>query len=101
MFSKRKEVSMFNLKTNFTRNPRVICTVLPDGGGLLLNSDSKYFYTLNETALKIWNLIDGKKNASDIVKVLLKEYDVISPELTQSVFCQIKEFSKHGLLKTK
>lgn len=101
MFIKGKKVNMFNLKTYLVRSSSIVCTELPDGGAILLDSENRYFYTLNQIALRIWKLIDDRRSASDIIEVLLKEYNIDRLRLTQSVFRQIKEFSKYGLVKVK
>lgn len=37
-------------------------------------------YSLNETAARIWNLIDGERSVEEISKVIAEEYEV-TPEV--------------------
>lgn len=101
MFIKKEKVNIFNLKVHPLKGSSVVCTELPDGEAILLNLEKKYFYTLNEIALRIWNLIDGRRSISDIINVLLKEYDIDRSRLTKSVSRQIKEFVTNGLIVVK
>ncbi len=38
-------------------HPSVVCTVLEDGG-VLLNLETKFYYSLNRTGLLLWTLIE-------------------------------------------
>jgi hypothetical protein len=38
--------------------------------------DLDSIYTLNETAARIWELIDGKRNLHEIKNMMLEEFDV-------------------------
>lgn len=101
MFIEKEKVNMVNLRTYPVRSSSIVCTELPEGEAILLNLENKYFYTLNEIALRIWNLIDGRRSIADIINVLLKEYNINRLKVTKSVSRQIKEFTKHGLVKIK
>ena len=39
-------------------------------------ADMDSVYTLNETGAFIWELIDGKKSVSDLIKALAEEYKI-------------------------
>ncbi len=57
-------------------HPQVVLTELNDGTAVLLHLETKFFFTLNETALCIWrNLRDGKTEA-DLCLALIQEFDV-------------------------
>lgn len=101
MFIEKGKVNMVNLRTYPIRSSSIVCTELPEGEAILLNIENKYFYTLNEVALRIWNLIDGSRSIADIINVLLKEYNIDRPKVTKSASRQIKEFAKYGLVKVR
>lgn len=40
------------------------------------SKELNYIYTLNETASRAWELMDGKTSLSEIQRLLVEEYDV-------------------------
>lgn len=85
--------------TCYRRNPAVVCTEL-DGGAILLDLDTKYYYNLNETALKIWQSIDGSSFMSDVVGKIAEEYEVDQLRAEEGVKRTIEEFHREGLVIT-
>jgi hypothetical protein len=53
--------------------------------------DLSYIYTLNETAARFWELLDGKRSVNDIKKVLLDEYDIEEDKLDSQIQELIKD----------
>ena len=46
--------------TSYLTNPRCLLTSLPDGTGVVLHLDDKFYFTLNATAVFMWQRIaDG------------------------------------------
>jgi hypothetical protein len=43
---------------------------------VVLNVDEGHYYVLNETASAIWNLCDGRRLPSQIVRAICSEFDV-------------------------
>jgi hypothetical protein len=43
--------------------------------------DLQSIYTLNETGARIWDLIDGKKNLSQIKKIINEEFEASAEEV--------------------
>jgi hypothetical protein len=60
---------------SYKKNPSVLCTELDDGG-ILLNLDTKDYYTLNATGLRIWKIMDEVKDPIEIARRLMIEYEV-------------------------
>ena len=87
---------MDNLKT-YQKNPSVVCTELDDGA-ILLNLDTKYYYNLNETGLRIWQILDEVGTPLQIAKRLASEYDIDVEGAETSVFRLIKELEIEGLV---
>ncbi|MEW6570520.1 MAG: PqqD family protein [Nitrospirota bacterium] len=69
---------------NYKKNPSVLCTELDDGG-VLLNLDTKYYYTLNSTGLRIWQIMDELKDPLEIAQKLVIEYEVDKEKAMASV----------------
>lgn len=82
---------------NYQVNPSVICTKMDDGA-VLLNVETKYYYHLNETSLRIWDGCCKKMQRSQIVKSLINDYEVDEKHSFHSV-CQFTEhLEAEGLL---
>jgi len=78
----------------------VLTTKLPQGA-VLLNTENKYFYTLNESACRIWEAINGKDSLASIAKRLAAHYRADSVSLLPALQRQIRHFLKEGLAKIK
>ena len=55
------------------KNPAVVCTDMDDGA-VLLDLESTSYYSLNRTALRIWNLIGSNLTLAGIAARLAEEY---------------------------
>ena len=55
------------------------------------SDDLSYIYTLNETAVSAWELIDGKKRLGRIKEELMKTYDISDEKLTKQLDELIKD----------
>ncbi|MBI5210010.1 MAG: PqqD family protein [Elusimicrobia bacterium] len=56
-------------------------------------ADLRSIFTLNETAARIWELIDGKRTVGEIKASLLDEYETTGPELEadlQTILAQLE-----------
>lgn len=67
------------------------------GGGLVFDIDRGELYDLNDTGFAIWNLCDGTKTVSDLMKALSTEYEAGSTDL-KAVEGYVKELKAVGLL---
>lgn len=63
------------------------------------NIDFSHLITLNDSAADVWNAVVGKDfELSDIVSVLLKEYDVDEQTATTDAKQLIEVWKKAGLI---
>jgi hypothetical protein len=85
-----------NLKI-YQKNPSVLCTELEDGA-ILLNLDTKYYYTLNSTGLRIWQIMDELKDPLEIAQKLAIDYEVDKEKAKASVVRLIEELKQEGLI---
>lgn len=73
----------------FKKNTNVISRVIEDETILLplyQNSDEiDCIYTLNTSAARVWELINGKQTLGKIKKVLLNEFDATPAEIDKEV----------------
>jgi hypothetical protein len=84
-------------KTRYKKNPAVVCTEFDDGA-ILLDLNTKYYYNLNETALKIWQFVNGSSILSEIAARIAEEYEVDQGKAEESVKRIITELHKEGLV---
>jgi hypothetical protein len=64
------------------------CILVPIRQGV---GDLDSIYTLNETAARIWDLIDGQKKVQEIKDQLLAEYDVTPFEAEKDLLGHIEQ----------
>lgn len=55
-------------------------------------------YKLNEMGLKIWNLIDGKKELDDIINIILEEFQQERIIVERDVITFLKALEKRKLI---
>ena len=56
-------------------------------------------YTLNETAARIWELIDGQRSLGEIRDLLVEEYDVSESQAQHDIVGLIAELETAGALE--
>jgi hypothetical protein len=81
----------------YRKNPSVACTELDDGA-VLLNLDTKYYFNLNETGLRIWQIMEDSLNSIEIAEKLAGEYDVDLENAKASVLRLLGELEKEELI---
>ena len=64
------------------------CILVPIRKGV---GDLDSIYTLNETAARIWELIDGKTSVEKIREQLLLEYDVTPSQIEEDLLEQLDQ----------
>jgi len=81
--------------------PAVVFTDLEDGSGVLLDLDSKFYYSLNETGCFMWKAFErkGDLDADKLVDILIREYEVGTKEAEQDVEEFISSLAKEGLIQ--
>lgn len=55
------------------------------------SKDMNYIYTLNETAARFWDLIDGKNTIGDIKATLLDEFEIEEDKLASQIGELVKD----------
>jgi hypothetical protein len=88
------------IKRNFRiyrKNPSVLCTELEEGA-VLLDLETKYYYTLNSTGLVIWQLLEKLESPFEIARKLTVEYEVDEERATASVQRLLEELEQEKLI---
>ncbi len=81
----------------YKKNPSVVCTELDDGA-VLLNLDTKYYYNLNETGLRIWQIMEESQDLGEMADKLSNEYEVDIEKAKSSVLKLVEDLEKDGLI---
>ena len=88
---------MIDEKTIPSKNPSILCTEL-DEEAVLLDLKTKCYFGLNEIALLIWKLTDGKRSVGEMVKEICDKFDVDSPTALKSIISFLSKLSENNLV---
>lgn len=58
-------------------------------------------YTLNETAARVWELVDGQRTVREIIAEFCDEYDIDPLQAEQDLLEIIDQLSEKGVLVNK
>jgi len=84
-----------NLKTH----PKCLLTELEDGTGVVLNLETKFYHTLNSTAVSLWKAIErGVNTQQALANELVVEFEVDEETALADVALALGEFEHQGLL---
>jgi hypothetical protein len=78
-------------------NPEVVCTELEDGA-ILLNMESRFYYSLNTVALDIWRIIATAEGPEDLGRFLVARYDVDEEQARASVSRFVEQLERERLV---
>ena len=84
-----------------TANPSVVFTDLEDGSAVLLDLDSKFYFSLNETGCFMWKVVgkDGSIDAGKLIDALMSEYEVEESQAARDVEEFLGSLAKEGLIQ--
>ncbi|WP_374420901.1 PqqD family protein [Novosphingobium arvoryzae] len=68
---------------------------------VVMDLESGNFFSLKDTALDIWRLVDGTRSSADIAAELANDYDVAESELADDVAAFLDEALTAGLLEAR
>ncbi len=81
-------------------HPKCLLTELDDGTGVVLNLDTKFYFTLNTTAVVLWKeLARGAKTRRELAVSLVDEFEVQEAEAAFDVALLIDELLAEGLVE--
>lgn len=61
--------------------------------------DLESIYTLNETAARIWTLIDGRRSVREIRDKLVEEFEVSEEEMQRDLVELVKQLEAIGAIR--
>lgn len=81
-------------------NPSVVFTDLEDGNAVLLDLDSKFYYSLNRTGSFMWKVLEdsGSADIAKVIKQIVEEYEVEETQAERDVEEFVGTLAKEGLI---
>jgi hypothetical protein len=87
----------------FARKDTVICRTIADAVVLVPVHKSavalEALFTLNDTAARIWQLLDGKKNCRQIAVIVASEWDCTLHAVMADVIGLMEELRRLGFIE--
>jgi len=80
-------------------NPRCLLTELEDGTGVVLNLETKFYHTLNATAVCVWKTLEsGCTDEHELAQALVRQFEVDPGTALGDASIALKDFEREGLL---
>ena len=96
--------TMKEKETVYTQNPDVVARRIADEFLLVpvrrTAADVDKIYALNDTAGRIWELIDGNRSLSSIRDTIVAEYDIGASRAESDILACIKHMKKIGAIQS-
>jgi hypothetical protein len=80
------------------QNPQVLFTEVDDGSGVLLHLDTKFYYTLNPTAVVVWKALAGAPDLAAVAARLAAEFRVEPADAQRDVATILDDLQADGLV---
>ena len=90
---------MVGLNHRVEPSPDVVMTELEGNEAVLLHLETRLYFTLNETALRIWQMLSGGLGNREISEKIQDEFDVTREKAEESVINLIDELITEKLVK--
>ena len=81
------------------QNPEVVVTELEDGA-VLLNMESRLYYSLNSSALDIWHLLESPAEPADVARRLAAEVDIDEAQAIEAFSAFLQNLENERLVVT-
>jgi hypothetical protein len=82
----------------FRHQEHVLTSKLEDES-LLLDLWSGNYFALNDTALRIWELVDGKRSIAQIADVIAREFDLAAADASENAQAFLGALSRASLVE--
>ena len=84
---------------HYTSVSDVVFTRLDDGEAVLLDLQTKQYYTLNETGTQIWDQFKKQHSLDEIAAALTETFDVGQEAAKEHVVAFLEELHREGLVQ--
>jgi hypothetical protein len=78
--------------------PEAVFAEVP-GGGVVLHTGTKRYYSLNQTGARIWSLLEMDGNPQGAAAAIATEYGISPTEAERAVNDLVRDFIEAGLLR--
>jgi hypothetical protein len=96
-------MAMVQLDSTYVQDPSIISRLIDDEVILVPIrqnvGDLESIYTLNETAARFWELLDGQRTLADICDLVVTEYEVDLEEAQSELVELIKQLEEFDAVK--
>jgi hypothetical protein len=89
---------MITLKDKIKSDPDVVVTELDDKEAVLLHLGTKMYYTLNETGIRIWQLLSEGHSISEACETIHNDYEILPDAAQKSVLRLTQELIAEKLV---
>lgn len=86
--------------TRYIASPAAVFAAVP-GGGVVLHTGTKRYFSLNETGARIWALVESTGDAGATADALAGEYDIAAAEAAAAVEDLLARLVDAGLLERR
>ena len=83
--------------TSLATNPQVVCTELEEGA-VLLNMETRLYYSLNDTALDLWKLVGETGGGEELARVAAERFEGDESAVRATAFDFVAELEREGLV---
>ncbi len=90
---------MQDLNRKIKPDPDVVITELEGKEAVLLHLETKMYFTLNETGLRIWQMLSNGLTPGEIIERFLSEFDLSPEKARESVLRLVNELIDEKLVK--
>jgi hypothetical protein len=92
-------------KAVFRRNPNIVRRDIGEETVLVpvlkTSKEMNCIYTLNKSAARVWDLLDGKTDLSEIKTRILREFDTTDEEVDKELELLIKDLDEAEAILTE
>jgi len=78
---------------------QIIASHLADGDGVLVDLNTRQYYQLNESAMLVWQALEGGLPLSQIVEQITAIYSVSTERATASAETLLSQLEKRKLIR--
>ena len=80
-------------------HPQCLLTELDDGTGVVLNLETKFYHTLNATAVSLWKSLEqGAQTNAELASGLISQFQVDEAQALADIAVALLEFEREGFL---
>ena len=90
---------MIKLNVSVQLDPDVVVTELDNNEAVLLHLGTKMYYTLNETGIRIWQLLSKGHTIGETCETIYNEYDMLPDAAQKSVLNLTQELIAEKLIR--